>query len=199
MQHEKYINIVKALIHCHNTVDSFYSEISVYHDSYGGLIKINLFKDLYETYVEVCEDSGLDTRKDIMRIKIANNYLIHGKEYEDTLLEDSWCNTAGWGSEKHRMNLIQLNPEVVNLYIRTTDKNLIHIDSIEEEHFQLSTISDVDPIEQYYYMRDMYNLYSDFLPRGYGLVQRYSTYEQYCNDEFRDFITKKVWGLIALA
>lgn len=197
MDHIKYSNILKALLHCHRTVHSFYSDISVMHETELGLIQIQLFVDTYETHLDVFTEGGAD-KKNLIKMRVVNFDTMNGITWDEALKHNSYVNITP-REEFSVINYIELNPEIIQLYRRVMDKEMIDKDCIDEQHFQFSTIKDIGPIEDYHYMSSMYDHYHEYVPQGKGVMIRFNTDEEFCNDEFRDFITTKVWGLIGLA
>ena len=198
MEHIKYSNLVKAILHCHMTVHSFYSDISVIYERTMELIQIQLFVDRYETHLDIFTGEG--TKKmNLIKLRIVNFHVLNNITWEESVTKhNSYVNITPRG-EFDVINYIELNPEVIQLYRRVMDKEVIDRDCIDEQHFQFSTVKDIGPIEDYHYMSGMYDHYHEFVPQGKGVMVRYNTDQNFCTDEFRDFVAKKVWGLIALA
>lgn len=197
MDHIKYSNILKALLHCHRTVHSFYSDISVMHETVQGLIQIQLFVDTYETHLDVFTEGGTN-KKNLIKMRVVNYDILNGINIIDALTHNSHVNMS-IPEDFSVLNYIQLNPEVVNLYMRNLDKVIINKNCIDEQHFQESTVKDIGPIENFYYMSNMYDYFSEFVPQCKGVMIRFNNDEEFCNDEFREFVAQKVWGLIGLA
>lgn len=200
MDHIKYSNIAKALVHCHNNVHSFYSDISTVFERQMMLIRFQLYVDDYETNLSVTTDSSNNnnTKIDILKMRLVRFHKMTGQTWDETIKLSSYCNTFGWDGEKPKINYIELDPNNINLYKQKKDMPHVNINNIEEQHFQESTVQDIGEIEQYYYMRDMYCHYHEFIPKGIGFMCRYDNDERWDNDEFREFVAKKVWGIIAL-
>lgn len=198
MEHIKYSNLVKALLHCHSTVHSFYSDISIMSDFCEDLIQIQLFVDTYETHLNVFTDAGVN-KKNLIKIRILNFDTMNGISHEEAITKhNSYINILPQ-DEFSTINYIELIPENIKLYVRGDDNCLIDKDCIDEQYFQMSTVKNLPPIENYYYIDSMYDHYNEYIPQGKGVIVRYNTDELFRTDEFRDFIAKKVWGLIALA
>ena len=162
------------------------------------LIQIQLFVDRYETHLDIFTGEG--TKKmNLIKLRIVNFHVLNNITWEESVTKhNSYVNITPRG-EFDVINYIELNPEVIQLYRRVVDKEMIDRDCIDEQHFQFSTVKDIGPIEDYHYMSGMYDHYHEFVPQGKGVMVRYNTDNLYCTDEFRDFVAKKVWGLIALA
>lgn len=196
MEHIKYSNIVKALVHCFSTVHSFYSDISVSNEDYtDSLIQIQLFVDHYETRLDVFTD---DKKLQLIKIRIVNFHMLNNISWEDSITKHNSTVNITPSSDFEVINYIELNPEVIQLYLNIMKKEMIDRNYIDEQHFQISTVKDIGPVEDYHYMSSMYDHYHEFVPQGKGVMVSYNTDKHFCTDDFRDFVAKKVWGLIAL-
>src|SRR6478609_1090932 len=183
MEHIKYSNLVKAILHCHMTMHSFYSDISVIYERTMELIQIQLFVDRYETHLDIFTGEG--TKKmNLIKLRIVNFHVLNNITWEESVTKhNSYVNITPRG-EFDVINYIELNPEVIQLYRRVVDKEMIDRDCIDEQHFQFSTVKDIGPIEDYHYMSGMYDHYHEFVPQGKGVMVRYNTDNLYCTDEF---------------
>lgn len=167
------------------------------HETISGLIQIQLFVDTYETHLDVFTEGGTN-KKNLIKMRVVNYDVLNGISYEGSLKVNSHINITK-PNEFSVLNCIQLNPDVVHLYMRDLEKVIINKDCIDEQHFQESTVRDIGPVEDYHYMASMYDHLTEFVPQGKGIMIRFNNDIDFCNDEFRDFVAKKVWGLIGLA
>lgn len=203
MDHKQFTNITKAMLHCYNTVQSFYSEISIIYPHYSGLYYINIYRDTYDAILEIYMDSSSSESNKVLKIKLTDFVATMGKPQDVTYAEDSFCYTNTWFKNNNDLGVITLNPDSIKVYHRAFNAPTLYIENLEEQHFQESTVRDIFPIEQFYYMRDMYAHFSTFIPRGVGVHIRYTESVEnkdfVLDNDFIEFMTQKVWGIIALA
>ncbi|AZU98016.1 hypothetical protein SEPL_351 [Salmonella phage SE_PL] len=197
MDQQKYTSILMALLHLlkkHDEMNTYFdSEISFMHNSECITVQLNC--DEYATAMSVKFDS-----KNLIRIRLVNWCRLHNSTESEALDDFSNINMSSReSSDSSSLNCITLNPEKIKLYIQGFKNHLVDYNNIESEHFQISTIEDIPDLEQYQYMRKMYDFYSSLLPQFVGLNIQYIKDEKYNNCDFIDFITKKIWGLIALS
>lgn len=197
MDHAKYSNILKALLHCHSTVHSFYSDVSVVYEDFEDLIQIQLFVDSYETHLNVFSGEGAH-KLNLLKMRVVNFETLNMISWEEATTRYSYVNML-MNNEFGVINYIELKPDVVVVQRRSPKTVEINKDCIDEQYFQYSTVDDIGPIEDYYYMANMYDYYHEFVPQGKEIMVRYNKNESFCTDDFRDFVAKKVWGIISLA
>lgn len=186
-----------ALLHLLKKQDEmniyFNSEISFMHNSECITVQLNC--DEYATAMSVKLDS-----KSLVRIRLVNWCRLHNSTESEALDDFSNINMSYRESnDSCSLNCITLNPEKIMLYVHGFKNHLVDYNNIESEHFQISTIEDIPDLEHYQYMKNMYDFYSALVPQFVGLNIQYIKDEKYNNCNFIDFITKKVWGLIALS
>lgn len=198
MDHTKYGNLVKAALHLYNNfniMNCFNSDNYLYCPILKQMINLCVFRDEYETGVEVSYDGDDDEKHYIVKIKIVDYCKTFDISKNKAHEKESFCNIVKSDIQRlFSMNYVELDSDKVMLSVGTKN-NATNINTIEEEHFQLSTINEIEPIERYYYTRDVYQYYNEFIPRGVGLVVKAGEPD---TEDMIDFITKKVWGIIAL-
>ena len=209
MHFEKYSNLVKAVLHIHKKQPSFDANIVMQYphksddpdlNIENDMFRFSIFCDEYETALHINVDRDEPgSSKNIIRLRIVDYCNLNNFKPEETFKEDSFCNTSLLHGDEPCMNCIVLNQEKVMLFERSTNRQPININDIESEHFQYSTIKEIPSLEDYYYMRDAYNHFSNFLPQGAGLMIRIKADLKYNNDQFREWAIQKAWGMINLS
>lgn len=190
MDYKLYTNTLKALLHLRKKSNLYDASISISYNL--DIVDISLHSNENEVILDVrIEDDN------ILKIKVCDWKKSNAPWGDDRFY--SFCNGDGFNSDSPGLNYVELNPNEIMLYCRDFKSDVkINIDNLECEHFQYSTIDKIHDISFYEQLRDMYWYYNEFVPSGNGVAIRYYTNEKYFNDNFRDFITTKVWGLISL-
>lgn len=189
MDFKSYTNALKALIHIHKSTDSFGTALQTTWNDFP--LTFNVSVDDRQAFLNITYTIKIETK--VFQMRLFNMH-------EDSKIDESYCCATLESSPV--INYVELDPTNIILYNRGTppsNRLIYNINTLEEEHFQNSTVNIDNNLEFYLYLKEMYFHYNEFMPTMVGFSMRYNPSDElFCTDEFREFATKKLWGIAAL-